>query len=362
MSSSVTKNIKLTLFGESHGPAIGITIEGLKPGIELNLEYINIELNKRRAYGSISTARQEKDEFEIVSGYFNGYTTGTPLTIIVKNENIKSSDYKPNLLRPGHADYTAFLKYNGYQDYRGGGHFSGRLTVGIVIAGAICKQILEQKGIIIGSHIKQIHNIVDVDFAVNKNELAYQIESVNKKQFATISSVVKDEMVKSIEEAKNKNDSVGGIIETAVLNIEGGIGEPFFNSIESVLSSLVFSIPGVKGIEFGKGFEFANMFGSQANDEFVYQDGIKTVSNNNGGINGGISNGMPIIMKTVIKPTPSISSPQQTVDLLKNSVTTLKLKGRHDPCIVHRARVVVDSMVAIGLLDLYVQRFGYEWM
>ena len=362
MSSSITKNIKLTLFGESHGPMIGITIEWLKPGIELNLEYINNELDKRRAYGSISTPRQEKDQFEIVSGYFNGFTTGTPLTIIVKNENTHSSDYKPNILRPGHADYTAFLKYNGYQDYRGGGHFSGRMTVGIVIAGAICKQILENKGIIIGSHIKQIYNVVDVDFAVNKNELAYQIESVNKKQFATISSVVKDDMIKCIEEAKGQNNSVGGIIETAVLNVEGGIGEPFFNSIESVLSSLVFSIPGVKGIEFGKGFEFANMTGIEANDEFIYQDGIKTISNNNGGINGGISNGMPIIMKTAIKPTPSISSPQKTVDLLKNANTTLKLKGRHDPCIVHRARVVVDSMVAIGLLDLYTQRFGYEWM
>ena len=362
MSSSITKNIKLTLFGESHGPMIGITIEGLKPGIELNLEYINNELDKRRAYGSISTPRQEKDQFEIVSGYFNGFTTGTPLTIIVKNENTHSSDYKPNILRPGHADYTAFLKYNGYQDYRGGGHFSGRMTVGIVIAGAICKQILENKGIIIGSHIKQIYNVVDVDFAVNKNELAYQIESVNKKQFATISSVVKDDMIKCIEQAKEQNNSVGGIIETAVLNIEGGIGEPFFNSIESVLSSLVFSIPGVKGVEFGKGFDFANMTGLEANDEFIYQDGIKTISNNNGGINGGISNGMPIIMKTAIKPTPSISSPQQTVDLLKNANTTLKLKGRHDPCIVHRARVVVDSMVAIGLLDLYTQRFGYEWM
>ena len=177
-----------------------------------------------------------------------------------------------------------------------------------------------------------------------------------------ISSVVKDDMIKCIEQAKEQNNSVGGIIETAVLNIEGGIGEPFFNSIESVLSSLVFSIPGVKGVEFGKGFDFANMTGLEANDEFIYQDGIKTMSNNNGGINGGISNGMPIIMKTAIKPTPSISAPQQTVDLLKNANTTLKLKGRHDPCIVHRARVVVDSMVAIGLLDLYTQRFGYEWM
>ena len=341
---------------------IGVTIEGLKSGIKLDLDYVNNELQKRKSIGSISTPRKEKDEFEIVSGFFNGYTTGTPLAIIVKNENTRSTDYKPNILRPGHADYTAFLKYNGYQDYRGGGHFSGRLTVGIVIAGAICKQILENKGILIGSHLKQIHNIVDVDFSVNKTQLSEQIDQMNKESFAVITSTIKEDMITCIEKARENEDSVGGIIETAVLNIEGGIGEPFFDSIESVLSSLVFSIPGVKGIEFGKGFEFAALYGSEANDAFVYLDGIKTTTNNNGGINGGISNGMPIIMKTCLKPTPSISKEQNTVDLLKNKNTTIKVKGRHDPCIVHRARVVVDSMVAIGILDLYVQRFGYEWM
>jgi len=362
MASSTGKNIKITLFGESHGSLIGVTIEGLKSGIKLDLDYINYELQKRKSIGSISTPRKEKDEFEIVSGFFNGYTTGTPLTIIVKNENTKSTDYKPNILRPGHADYTAFLKYNGYQDYRGGGHFSGRLTVGIVITGAICKSILEQRGILIGSHLKQIHNIVDVDFSVNKNHLREQIEEMNKSDFAVITNTIKDDMINCIEQARENEDSVGGIIETAVLNIEGGIGEPFFDSIESVLSSLIFSVPGVKGIEFGKGFEFASMYGSEANDEFYYNDGIKTTSNNNGGINGGISNGMPIILKTCLKPTPSISKEQNTVDLLKNKNTIIKVKGRHDPCIVHRARVVVDSMVAIGILDLYVQRFGYEWM
>ena len=210
--------------------------------------------------------------------------------------------------------------------------------------------------------MKQIHNIVDVDFSVNKTQLSEQIDQMNKESFAVITSTIKEDMITCIEKARENEDSVGGIIETAVLNIEGGIGEPFFDSIESVLSSLVFSIPGVKGIEFGKGFEFAALYGSEANDAFVYLDGIKTTTNNNGGINGGISNGMPIIMKTCLKPTPSISKEQNTVDLLKNKNTTIKVKGRHDPCIVHRARVVVDSMVAIGILDLYVQRFGYEWM
>lgn len=362
MSSVIGKNIKISLFGESHGPLIGVVIDGLKSGIELNLDLIKQELNKRKSIANISTPRKEQDDFEIVSGYFNGYTTGTPLTIVVKNENTKSTDYKPNILRPGHADYTAFLKYNGYQDYRGGGHFSGRITVGIVIAGAICKQILENKGIFIGSHLKQIHNIVDVDFSVNKNALYDQIQKMNQSEFAVITNSIKDEMIKCIEQAKENQDSVGGIIETAILNVQGGIGEPFFDSIESVLSSLVFSIPGVKGIEFGRGFEMASLYGSEANDQFYYQDGIKTYSNNNGGINGGISNGMPIIMKTCFKPTPSISKEQNTVDLLKNKNTTIKVKGRHDPCIAHRARVVVDSMVAIGILDLYVQRFGYDWM
>lgn len=362
MSSVIGKNIKISLFGESHGPLIGVVIDGLKSGIELNLDLIKQELNKRKSIANISTPRKEQDDFEIVSGYFNGYTTGTPLTIIVKNENTKSTDYKPNILRPGHADYTAFLKYNGYQDYRGGGHFSGRITVGIVIAGAICKRILENKGIFIGSHLKQIHNIVDVDFSVNKNALYDQIQKMNQSEFAVITNSIKDEMIKCIEQAKENQDSVGGIIETAILNVQGGIGEPFFDSIESVLSSLVFSIPGVKGIEFGRGFEMASLYGSEANDQFYYQDGIKTYSNNNGGINGGISNGMPIIMKTCFKPTPSISKEQNTVDLLKNKNTTIKVKGRHDPCIAHRARVVVDSMVAIGILDLYVQRFGYDWM
>lgn len=362
MSSITGKNIKISLFGESHGPLIGITIDGLKSGIELNIDYIYDQLNKRKSINSLSTPRREKDEIEIVSGYFNGFTTGTPLTILIKNENTKSSDYKPNLLRPSHADYSAFLKYDGYQDYRGGGHFSGRMTTGLVVAGAICKQILENNGIYIGSHIKQIHNIVDVDFSVNKKTLNEQIIKMNQSDFAVITNSIKEEMIKCIEQAKENQDSVGGIIETAVVNVEGGIGEPFFDSIESVLSSLIFSIPGVKGIEFGKGFEIASLYGSEANDQFYYQDGIKTISNNNGGINGGISNGMPIVIKTCLKPTPSISKEQNTVDLLKNQNIKIKIKGRHDPCIVHRARVVIDSMVAIGILDLYVQRFGYQWM
>lgn len=362
MSSCIGKNIKISLFGESHGPMIGVTIDGLKPGIKLDMEYIYNELEKRKSLSNISTPRKEKDAFEIVSGYYNGYTTGTPLTIIVRNENTKSRDYQPTILRPGHADYTAYLKYNGYQDYRGGGHFSGRLTVGIVIAGAICKQILESKGILIGSHIKQIYNVFDNEYSYDSIQLEKEIKEMNQSLFPVLNESKKDEMIKVIEGAKSNKDSVGGIIETAVINLEGGIGEPFFESIESVLSSLVFSIPAVKGIEFGKGFAFSNMYGSIANDNFYCDENIKTKTNNNGGINGGISNGMPITFKTVIKPTPSIAQQQETVDIQTNENTTIEIVGRHDPCIVHRARVVIDSMTAIGLLDLIVQRYGYQWM
>lgn len=362
MSSIFGKNIKISLFGESHGSVIGVTIDGLKAGIKLDIPYIEKEIQKRKSIASISTPRVEKDEIEIVSGFFNGYTTGTPLTVIVRNENTKSKDYQPELLRPSHADYSAYLKYNGYQDYRGGGHFSGRITLGIVIAGAICKQILENKGVLIGSHLKQVYNIKDFDFSNDEKQLKEEIIKMNQTDFALINENLKEDIISCIEEAKLNKDSVGGIIETAVLNLEGGIGEPFFDSIESVLSHLIFSIPAVKGIEFGKGFALSNMFGSEANDELEISDTIKTKTNNNGGINGGISNGMPIIIKTAIKPTPSISQKQSTVNINTKENTVLEIKGRHDPCIVHRARVVVDSMVAIGILDLCMQRYGYEWM
>ncbi len=362
MSSIFGNNIKISLFGESHGSVIGVTIDGLKAGIKLDISYIEKEIQKRKSISSISTPRVEKDEIEIVSGFFNGYTTGTPLTVIVKNENTKSKDYQPELLRPSHADYSAYLKYNGYQDYRGGGHFSGRLTLGIVIAGAICKQILENKGVLIGSHLKQIYNIKDVNFSSDEDSLKDEILKMNDTDMAVLTESVKDDIIKCIEQAKANQDSVGGIIETAILNLKGGIGEPFFDSIESVLSHLIFSIPAVKGIEFGRGFEFASLYGSEANDQLEYIDYIKTKTNNNGGINGGISNGMPIIIKTVIKPTPSISQKQNTVNIETKENTILEIKGRHDPCIVHRARVVIDSVVAIGILDLCVQRYGYEWM
>lgn len=354
MKNNFGTNISMTIFGESHGPCIGITLDGLPAGFKINLERIKEDMEKRKAKGSISTQRHEDDEVEIVSGFFNGYTTGTTLTILIQNKNTQSKDYSDiqYRLRPGHADFSAYEKYHGFQDYRGGGHFSGRLTAPIVAAGSICRQILETKNILIGSHIEQLYALHDVPFSNNIDELKKQIQTLNKKEFATLDEQVAQNMEQAILEAKNEQDSIGGILESAIINLPAGIGEPFFDSIESILAHLLFSIPAVKGVSFGAGFQMASKKGSEANDAFIMNDTIQTKTNNNGGINGGISNGMPIIIHTCIKPTPSIYKTQETVDYKTKESQTLNIKGRHDPCILHRARIVVDSMIAFGILDL----------
>lgn len=354
MKNNFGTNISMTIFGESHGPCIGITLDGLPAGFKINLERINDDMEKRKAKGSISTQRHEDDEVEIVSGFFNGYTTGTALTILIQNKNTQSKDYSDiqYRLRPGHADFSAYEKYHGFQDYRGGGHFSGRLTAPIVAAGSICRQILETKNILIGSHIEQLYALHDAPFSNNIDELKKQIQTLNKKEFATLDEQVAQNMEQAILEAKNEQDSIGGILESAIINLPAGMGEPFFDSIESILAHLLFSIPAVKGVSFGAGFQMASKKGSEANDAFIMNDTIQTKTNNNGGINGGISNGMPIIIHTCIKPTPSIYKAQETVDYKTKESQTLNIKGRHDPCILHRARIVVDSMIAFGILDL----------
>lgn len=354
MKNNFGTNISMTIFGESHGPCIGITLDGLPAGFKIDLERIKEDMEKRKAKGSISTQRHENDEVEIVSGFFNGYTTGTTLTILIQNKNTQSKDYSDiqYRLRPGHADFSAYEKYHGFQDYRGGGHFSGRLTAPIVAAGSICRQILETKNILIGSHIEQLYALHDAPFSNNIDELKKQIQTLNKKEFATLDEQVAQNMEQAILEAKNEQDSIGGILESAIINLPAGIGEPFFDSIESILAHLLFSIPAVKGVSFGAGFQMAAKKGSEANDAFIMNDTIQTKTNNNGGINGGISNGMPIIIHTCIKPTPSIYKAQETVDYKTKESQTLNIKGRHDPCILHRARIVVDSMIAFGILDL----------
>ena len=318
MGSTWGKNIKLSLFGESHGVGIGITIDGLPAGVELDLEAVKIEM-KRRATGKneLTTARKEADTFEILSGYFNGYTTGAPFSIVIRNRDQQSRDYSKikDIARPSHADYTGNRRYDGYNDYRGGGHFSGRLTAPIVFAGAIAKQILKSKGIYIGSHIKSIKEVKDRDFN-NEDLKKEKFIELSQEQLPFLDKELKDIAREKILEAKNNRDSVGGIIECAVIGMEPGVGNPFFNSIESQLASLIYSIPAVKGIEFGKGFEITSLFGSEANDSiYIREENIVTDTNHNGGVVGGISNGMPITFKVAIKPTPSISRLQNTINM-----------------------------------------------
>jgi len=361
VKNTLGTSVKITIFGESHGKGIGAVLDGLAPGIPVDEDFIASQLTLRRPVGQISTPRVEKDNFIIYSGVFEGKTTGTPICIVIPNENTKSKDYNEirSKARPGHADFTAFAKYHGFEDYRGSGHFSGRITAGIVAAGAIAISALEKKGIYIGSHIARCANVEDSPFS----NLEEDIKKLNKKQFAVIDDSKAEEMQREIISAKNDGDSVGGMLETAITGIPAGVGEPWFDSIESLLSHAVFSVPAVKGIEFGLGFGFADIRGSEANDNFFIDNGeVKTVTNNNGGINGGITNGMPIVFRTVIKPTPTIGKTQATVDFIKNEDAELPGGGRHDPCIVHRARVVIDSITAIVLCDILSSRFGTDWL
>ncbi len=365
MSGICGKNFRLSIFGESHGKGIGIVIDGLPGGISLNLDYIKDEM-RRRAPGNkkISTSRKEKDKFEILSGYFNNKTTGTPICCVIRNNDKRSRDYEAikNIMRPGHADYTGNIKYYKSNDYRGGGHFSGRLTAPLVFAGAIAKQILEKENVIIGSHIKSVGNIEDEYFdwiSINTKGL----RELSQKDFPVINSKVGKKMKNYILEIKENHDSIGGIVETAVINLEAGVGEPFFNSIESNISRYLFSVPAVKGIEFGAGFNITKMTGLQANDEYHIDKGkITTTTNNNGGILGGISNGMPIIFRAAIKPTPSIGKTQGTVDIEKKQNINFKIEGRHDPCILPRVVPVIESVTAISILDLLIERKGVKWM
>lgn len=361
MKNTFGNNIHFTLFGESHGQEIGMVIDGLAPGIKVDEDFIKSQLDKRRPQGKISTARQELDPFRIVSGVFNGETTGTPIAIIIPNSNTKSKDYAKlkDLPRPGHADYTAEVKYHGFQDYRGGGHFSGRITTPIVAAGAIAIDALRSKGIVIGTHVKRCAGVDDANFSNYSEELA----KLNDKTFAVIDDAKEAEMVAAIEKAAADGDSVGGILETVITGMPAGVGEPWFDTVESELSHILFSVPAIKGVEFGDGFAMADMRGSEANDSF-YMDGdkVKTKTNHNGGINGGITNGMPIVIKCVVKPTPSIYKEQDTIDMNKLEDSKLTIEGRHDPAIIHRARVVVDSVVALCLCDMLCGRYGTDYL
>ena len=361
MKNTFGTSVSVTLFGESHGAMIGAVIDGMAPGIPVDVEYIKSRLALRRPAGRMSTARVEADEFSIVSGVFGGYTTGTPICILIPNTNTKSADYDATkrLARPSHADYTAYMKYHGFEDYRGGGHFSGRLTAPIVAAGAIAISALKGKGIYVGTHIKRLAGINDRDF----DDIREDVSELEDMTFGVLDGDAAKKMQSAILSAAEEGDSVGGVLETAVIGMPAGVGEPWFDSLESLLSHALFSIPAVKGVEFGRGFAIADDKGSTANDPLRMEGGrVVTATNNNGGINGGISNGMPIIVRSAIKPTPSIYKSQSTVDFKGGSEETLVINGRHDPAIVHRARVVADAAVALTLCDALSMRYGTDWL
>lgn len=354
MSNTLGKIFKITSFGESHGKCIGAIINGCPAGLKLDKIDIQKELDKRRpGQNKVMSQRREEDKVEILSGIFNGFTTGAPICLLIWNKDVDSASYEKmkDLLRPGHADFTAFLKYGGFNDWRGGGRFSGRITAGFVAGGAIAKKLLKLLKIEILAHAIEIGGIKigKVTFnEIRKNVYKNEVRSADLK--------AAEKMIKLIKRMKREGDSVGGIIEGIVLNVPAGLGEPVFDTLEGEIAKALFAIPGVKGVEFGAGFSLAKMRGSEANDKFGIKKGkIVTKTNNSGGILGGISNGMPIVVRVVIKPTSSISKPTMTVNIKKMKMETLKIEGRHDPCIVPRAVPVVEAMLAITICDFVLR-------
>lgn len=355
MSSVLGDRIKLSVFGESHGEAIGCVIDGLPAGIKLDFKKIQKEMDKRApGRDKASTTRKEADEPHVLSGVLNGTTTGAPLAMIIENTNTRSGDYGSLdvVPRPSHSDYPAYVKYGGCNDIRGGGHFSGRLTAPLVFAGAIAKQILKEKGITVGAHILQIGNVRDKAFDKNNID-AEKLEELSSDFFATVSTEKEIEMRAVIENARLQGDSVGGVIECAAVGVPVGTGSNMFSTIEGRLSYALFGIPAVKGVQFGAGFGFADMMGSEAKDEYEVKDGaVHLRSNNNGGVLGGMASGAPIVFSVAVKPTASIASVQNSVNLKTLENEKLAVRGRHDPCIVPRAVAVVEAVCAFTLLDM----------
>ena len=336
------------IFGESHGPAIGVVLEGVPAGLELDLEQVQKELDRRKpGQDPTATARKESDLVEVLSGVFEGKTTGAPLAMVIRNSDQHSKDYESIRYtpRPSHGDYAGFIKSRGCLDYRGGGHFSGRLTAPLVAAGAVAKQVLASRGVQVGAHISSIYGICDA--ALEDPE---ELKAVAAKSFPVLNDSKGEEMRQVILEAKEEQDSVGGAIECAVTGLPAGLGAPDFGcNVEGIFSQYLFAVPAVKGIEFGAGVAFSLMRGSEANDPFAVEDGkVVTKTNHAGGINGGITNGMPVTFEVTIRPTPSISLPQESVDLRTGEVTEIEIHGRHDPCIVPRAVPVIEAAAALA--------------
>jgi len=358
MGSIWKSRISLTIFGQSHGQAVGVTLDGLPAGEPVDTAALNVFL-QRRAPGRFpwTTARQESDESEFLSGIINGKTCGAPVTAVIRNNNIRPADYADtkNIPRPGHADYTAYVKHGGHADISGGGHFSGRLTAPLCIAGGLCLQMLQRRGICIGSHIASIGPVKDSLFDPANIDKAV-LNSLCEMDIPVLNPQAAPLMVQTIEQAKQDSDSVGGIIECAAVGLPVGLGDPMFDGMENRIASLVFAIPAVKGIEFGAGFNAAFMRGSEHNDPFYLDEKtVKTRSNNHGGILGGITSGMPLLFRAAIKPTPSIGKIQESVDLGKTESATLTVRGRHDPCIVPRAIPCMEAVMAIAIYDAILE-------
>ncbi len=358
MSSIWGNTVKLSIFGESHSRAIGGVLDNLPAGIDVDMEEIAFELKRRQTGSSaLATARKEPDIPEILSGVVNGKTTGTPLAFVIYNSDQHSNDYDnlKTTARPSHADYTGFLRYKGFNDHRGGGHFSGRLTAPLVFAGAIAKSALKQKGIYTVSRIKSIMDIEDNPWDLSSMTMEKASE-MKELIIPTVDKAVREKMEERVLNLKSELDSAGGVIECAIMNMENGIGNPIFDAFEARLASLIFSIPATKGLEFGRGFDVTRLRGSEANDPlFTDGENIYTKTNNDGGINGGITNGMPIVFRTAIKPTASISREQDSVNFVNKTNEKLVIKGRHDACICVRAVSVIDAAAALCAFDYLVE-------
>lgn len=352
MSSTYGDIIKLSIFGQSHGEAIGMTLDGVPAGLPVDRQKLQEFLNRRRpGQNDHSTPRREEDAPEFLSGIVDGYTCGAPIAAIIRNKNTRSGDYAElkDVPRPGHADFTAHIKYGGYQDVAGGGHFSGRLTAPLCIAGGLCKQWLEEKGIRIGARISVIAGIGDDPLFLDWENP--DLDAIGK-DFPVLNPEAGAKMREEIAKAKAEGDSVGGLIECIVTGLPAGLGDPMFGGMESRIAQIVYGIPAVKGLDFGVGFTGSYLRGSQNNDSFIIKDGkVQTVNNRAGGILGGITNGMPLVFHAAIKPTPSISKPQQSISLSRMESQVLEVKGRHDPCIVPRAVPVIEAAAAIAIYD-----------
>ncbi len=360
MKNTFGNVLTLTLFGESHGPAVGAVLDGLPPGLPVSADSIARRLARRRPYGPDATARREPDPFQILSGVYRDRTTGAPLAISIPNTDVRSQDYPYGPARPSHADYPAAIRYDGFQDPRGGGHFSGRLTAPIVAVTAILLDALAARGIRIATHILRCADVSDRPFAPSPADLAADFDLLESAPFPALSPSAADAMTSAILAAKADHDSVGGITQTAILGLPVGLGEPWFDSLESLLAHALFSLGGVKGIEFGDGFALAAMRGSQANDPLRADPSatppVRALSNHAGGINGGLSNGMPILFQCAVKPTATIAISQPTIDLRTFQDTTIEAAGRHDPAIVRRIPPCIDALAALVLSDLLLLR------